>query len=44
MREGDLCSIEGGDGTFRVAKILKMDENVDHVRVYANVSPSGLPT
>jgi hypothetical protein len=36
MQEGDLCSFAAGDGTFRVAKVLKLEEGVVHVRTYAN--------
>jgi hypothetical protein len=36
MQEGDLCTFAAGDGTFRVAKVLKLEEGVVHVRVYAN--------
>jgi hypothetical protein len=36
MQDGDLCSIATGDGTFRVAKVLKLEEGVVHVRVYVN--------
>ncbi|TML31485.1 MAG: hypothetical protein E6G24_11795 [Actinobacteria bacterium] len=35
MEEGDLCSVRSGEGTYSVAKILKLDEGVTHVRVYA---------
>src|SRR5947208_4709001 len=35
MEEGDLCSVRSGEGTYSVAKILKLDEDVTHVRVYA---------
>jgi hypothetical protein len=36
MREGDLCSARSGDGRHVVAKILKLEDGVVHVRVYAN--------
>ena len=35
MQAGDLCSIEKGDGAYGVAKILRVEEGVVHVRVYA---------
>ncbi len=36
MREADLCSVRSGAGDYVVAKILKLEEGVVHVRVYAN--------
>jgi hypothetical protein len=35
VREGDLCSVRSGDDRFGVVKILKLEEGVVHVRVYA---------
>jgi len=35
MEEGDLCSVRSGEGRYSVAKILKLEEGVTHVRVYA---------
>ncbi|HEY2940422.1 MAG TPA: hypothetical protein VGJ27_11465 [Gaiellaceae bacterium] len=35
MREGDLCSVRSGDDRFGVVKILKLENGVGHVRVYA---------
>ena len=36
MREGDLCSIVSGQGGYKVAKILKLEDGIVHVRLYAN--------
>ena len=35
MQEGDLCSFRSGDGSYAVAKVLKLESGVVHVRVYA---------
>jgi hypothetical protein len=37
MQEGDLCSIRHGERGYAVAKILKLEPRVVHVRVYAKV-------
>src|SRR5256885_915457 len=46
MEEGDLCSVRSGEGTYSVAKILKLEGGVTHVRVYAETyeerPPAGL--
>jgi hypothetical protein len=34
LREGGLYSLNEGDGAFRVAKILVLEPNVVHIRVY----------
>jgi hypothetical protein len=34
LREGDLCSVAHGE-RFRIAKILRVDSDAVHVRVYA---------
>ncbi len=36
MREGDLCSIDSGDGSYGVVKILKLEDGIAHLRLYAN--------
>jgi hypothetical protein len=36
VREGDLCSIDSGDGSYGVVKILKLEDGIAHLRVYAN--------
>jgi hypothetical protein len=35
VQEGDLCSVRGGDKGFVVAKVLKLEEGIVHLRVYA---------
>jgi hypothetical protein len=34
VRAGDLCSVAGGD-MFRIVKVLRVDPNAVHIRVYA---------
>ena len=36
MREGDLCSIVSGQGGYKVVKILKLEDDIVHARLYAN--------
>ena len=36
FREGDLCSVESGDGTYGVVKILKLELEIVHIRLYRN--------
>ena len=38
--EGGIYSIDNGDGNFRAMKILKIERNIVHVRVYKNKFPS----
>jgi hypothetical protein len=35
VREGDLCSVRSSDDRYAVVKILKLEDDVVHVRVYA---------
>lgn len=35
MRPGDLCSVEADEGRYRVVKILKVEDGVAHIRLYA---------
>jgi hypothetical protein len=39
MREGDLSSVRGGESGYVVAKILKLEEGVVHIRTYAKTYP-----
>jgi hypothetical protein len=40
MREGDLFSVKWGDGVhYTVAKLLKLEDGIVHVRLYANQFP-----
>jgi hypothetical protein len=39
VEEGDLYSVRSGDGRYSVAKILKLEEGVVHLRIYANRYP-----
>jgi hypothetical protein len=34
MRAGDICFVESGDGDYKVAKILVVEQAVIHVRLY----------
>ncbi|HEY1375981.1 MAG TPA: hypothetical protein VGF55_04270 [Gemmataceae bacterium] len=36
MIEGGVYSIDNGDGTFGVVKVLKLEPGVVHIRVYRN--------
>lgn len=36
IRPGSICTVENGDGTFGVVKVLVIDENEAHVKIYAN--------
>jgi hypothetical protein len=35
VQEGDLCSVRSDEGGFVVAKVLKLEEGIVHIRVYA---------
>jgi hypothetical protein len=35
-RPGSLCSVDDGEGSYRVAKILMVDEQGVHIRLYKN--------
>jgi hypothetical protein len=39
VREGDLCSARSGEDDYVVLKVLKLDDDVVHVRVYAKRYP-----
>lgn len=39
MQEGDLCSVRSGEDDYIVAKILKLEPGVVHVRTYAKKYP-----
>lgn len=36
MVEGGIYSVDSGDGTFGVVKVLKVEPGIVHVRVYKN--------
>jgi hypothetical protein len=36
IQPGSLCTVDDGDGLFRVAKVLLMDDSAVHIRLYAN--------
>jgi hypothetical protein len=36
VHEGDLCSIVSGQGGYKVVKILKLEDDIVHARLYAN--------
>jgi hypothetical protein len=38
---GDLYSIETGDGTYSIVKILAVDDDAVHLRLYKNRFPTG---
>jgi hypothetical protein len=36
LRAGSICTIENGDGTFGVVKVLVINAEEAHVKIYAN--------
>lgn len=36
LKAGGLYSVDDGDGSFRVVKILVLDEDAAHIAIYAN--------
>lgn len=36
LRAGSICTIDNGDSTYGVVKILVIDANEAHVKIYAN--------
>ncbi|CAF1056864.1 unnamed protein product [Adineta ricciae] len=36
LQDGDICTVENGDGKFSVVKILVMNDEKVHVRLYAH--------
>jgi hypothetical protein len=36
LRSGSVCTVSNGDGTFGVVKVLVIDANEAHVKIYKN--------
>jgi hypothetical protein len=36
IQPGSICSIESGDGTFGVVKVLVINDEEAHIKIYAN--------
>jgi hypothetical protein len=36
IQPGSICTIESGDGTFGVVKVLVINEEEAHIKIYAN--------
>jgi hypothetical protein len=36
LKAGAICTVEDGDGKFGVVKILVLDDEIAHIRIYKN--------
>jgi len=36
IRAGSICTVENGDGKFGIVKILVIDDEIIHVKIYKN--------
>lgn len=37
LQEGDLCTIKNSDNNFGVVKVVLLDNDIYHLRVYSNI-------
>jgi hypothetical protein len=36
LKAGAICSVDNGDGKFGIVKILVIDDDIAHIRIYKN--------
>ena len=36
LRDGDMCSVQSGEGGYKIAKVLKVDKSIIHTALYKN--------